>query len=71
LRQDINNILIIRGNCVNIVNKDSISINNIYKNIVYFILSINVIRSLKAKGKGLQIARDIIKQRARVKERLL
>jgi hypothetical protein len=61
LRRDIDNILIIRGNCINIINKDNISISNIYKDIIYLILFINAIRSLKVKGKGLQIARDIIK----------
>jgi hypothetical protein len=38
---------------VDIVNKDSIFINNIYKDIIYLILFINAIRSLKVKGKGL------------------
>jgi hypothetical protein len=71
LYRDINNILIIKGNCVNIINKDNIFINNIYKDIIYLILFVNIIRSLKVKGKGLQITRDIIKQQAQVKERLL
>jgi hypothetical protein len=62
LRRDINNIPIIKSNCVNVINKDSIFISNIYKDIIYFILFVNAIRSLKAKGKGLQITRDIIKQ---------
>jgi hypothetical protein len=53
LRRDINNIPIIRGNCVNVINEDSIFVNNIYKDIIYLILSINAIRSLKVKGKGL------------------
>jgi hypothetical protein len=53
LRRDINNILIIKGNCVNVVDKDSIFISNMYKDIVYLMLFVNVIRSLKAKGKGL------------------
>jgi hypothetical protein len=53
LRRDTNNVLIIKGNCVNIINKDSIFVSNIYKDIIYLILSINIIRSLKAKGKGL------------------
>jgi hypothetical protein len=53
LRRDIDNIPIIRGNCVDVINKDSISISNIYKDIVYLILSINAIIFLKAKGKGL------------------
>jgi hypothetical protein len=61
LRRDTNNILIIKGNCVDVIDKDNIFISNIYKDIVYLVLSINAIRSLKAKGKGLQIARDIIK----------
>jgi len=53
LRRDTDNIPIIKSNCVNIINKDSISINNIYKDIIYLILFINAIRSLKAKGKRL------------------
>jgi hypothetical protein len=53
LRRDTNNIPIIRGNCVNVINKDSIFISNIYKDIVYLILFVNAIRSLKVKGKGL------------------
>jgi hypothetical protein len=61
LRRDIDNILIIRGNCVDIINKDSIFVNNIYKDIIYLILFVNAIKSLKVKEKGLQIARDIIK----------
>jgi hypothetical protein len=53
LRRDINNIPIIRGNCVNVINKDNIFVSNMYKDIIYFILFINAIRSLKVKGKGL------------------
>jgi hypothetical protein len=53
LRRDTDNVPIIKGNCVNVINKDSIFVNNIYKDIVYLILSINIARSLKAKGKGL------------------
>jgi hypothetical protein len=53
LRRDINNIPIIKGNCVNVINKDSIFISNIYKDIIYLILFVNAIRSLKAKRKGL------------------
>ena len=53
LRRDTNNILILKGNCVNVINKASIFISKIYKDIVYLILFINAIRSLKAKGKGL------------------
>jgi hypothetical protein len=53
LRRDINNIPIIRGNCVNVINKDSIFVSNIYKDIIYLILFINAIKSLKVKGKGL------------------
>jgi hypothetical protein len=53
LRRDIDNILIIRGNCVDIINKDSIFVNNIYKDIIYLILFVNAIKSLKVKGKGL------------------
>jgi hypothetical protein len=53
LRRDTNNVPIIKGNCVNVIDKDSIFISNIYKDIVYFILFVNAIRSLKAKGKGL------------------
>ena len=48
-----NNALVLKSNCVNIINKDSISISNIYKDIVYLMLSINATRSLKVKGKGL------------------
>jgi hypothetical protein len=53
LRRDTNNIPIIRGNCINVINKDSIFISNIYKDIIYLILFVNAIKSLKAKGKGL------------------
>ena len=53
MRKDNNNALVLRSNCVNIVNKDSIFVNNIYKDIIYFILFVNAIKSLKAKGKGL------------------
>jgi hypothetical protein len=53
LRRDTNNIFIIRGNCVNVVNKDSIFISNIYKDVIYLILFVNAIKSLKVKGKGL------------------
>jgi hypothetical protein len=53
LRKDNNNALVFRGNCVDVINKDSISISNIYEDIIYLVLSINATRSLKAKGKGL------------------
>jgi len=53
LRKDNNNILVFRGNCVDIVNKDSIFVNNIYKDIIYLILFVNITKSLKVKGKGL------------------
>jgi hypothetical protein len=53
LRKDNNNALILRSNCVNVINKDNISISNIYKDIIYLILFVNATRSLKAKGKGL------------------
>jgi hypothetical protein len=53
LRKDNNNALVLKGNCVNVINKDSIFISDIYKNIVYLMLFVNAIRFLKAKGKGL------------------
>jgi hypothetical protein len=53
LRRDINNILIFKGNCVNVINKASIFVSKMYKDIIYFILFVNVTGSLKAKGKGL------------------
>jgi hypothetical protein len=53
LRRDINNIPIIKGNCVDVINKDSIFVSNIYKDIIYLILFVNTARSLKAKEKGL------------------
>jgi hypothetical protein len=53
LRQDINNALILRGNCVNVINKAGIFISKIYKDIVYLILFVNATGSLKVKGKGL------------------
>ena len=53
MRKDNNNALVLKGNCVNVINKDSISISNIYKDIVYLILFVNATKSLKAKGKGL------------------
>ena len=51
--KDNNNALVFRGNCINVINKDNISINNIYKDIIYLILFVNATKSLKAKGKGL------------------
>jgi hypothetical protein len=56
LQQDTNNVFTLKSNCVNIINKDSIFISNIYKDIIYLILFINIAKSLKAKEKGLQIA---------------
>jgi len=53
LRKDNNNALVLRGNCVNVIDKDSIFVSNIYEDIVYLILFVNATRSLKAKGKGL------------------
>jgi hypothetical protein len=53
LRRDTNNIPIFKSNCINVINKASIFISKIYKDIIYLILSINAIKSLKAKGKGL------------------
>ena len=53
MRKDNNNTLVFRGNCVNVIDKDSISISNMYKDIIYLILFINITRSLKVKGKGL------------------
>jgi hypothetical protein len=53
LHRDTNNIPILKGNCVNVVNEASIFISKIYKDIIYLILFVNVTRSLKAKGKGL------------------
>ena len=62
MHQDTNNIPILKSNCVNVINKDNISISKIYKDIIYLILFVNVAKSLKVKGKGLKITRDIIKQ---------
>ena len=53
MRKDNNNILVFKGNCVNIINEDNIFISNIYKDIIYLILFVNAIKSLKVKGKGL------------------
>ena len=53
LRQDTNNILVFRGNCVNVINKAGIFISKIYKDIIYLILFINATGSLKVKGKRL------------------
>ena len=53
MRKDNNNALVLRGNCVNVINKDSIFVSNIYKDIIYLMLFVNAIKSLKAKGKGL------------------
>jgi hypothetical protein len=53
LHRDTNNILILKGNCVNVINKANIFISKIYKDIIYFILFVNAIKSLKVKGKGL------------------
>jgi hypothetical protein len=53
LHRDTNNIPILKSNYINIINKASIFINKIYKDIIYFILFVNTTKSLKAKGKGL------------------
>jgi hypothetical protein len=53
LYRDINNVLIFKGNCINVINKASIFISKMYKDIIYLILFINATKSLKAKGKGL------------------
>ena len=53
MRKDNNNALVFRSNCVNVIDKDSIFISNIYKDIIYLILFVNAIKSLKVKGKGL------------------
>jgi hypothetical protein len=53
LRRDTNNILILKGNCVNVINKAGIFISKMYKDIVYLILFVNATGSSKAKGKGL------------------
>ena len=53
MRKDNDNALILKGNCVNVVNKDSIFVSDIYKDIIYLVLFVNATRSLKAKGKGL------------------
>ena len=53
MRRDTDNILIIRGNYINVINKDSIFVSNIYKDIIYLILFVNAARFLKVKGKGL------------------
>jgi hypothetical protein len=53
LRRDTNNILVLRGNCVNVVNKAGIFVNKMYKDIIYLILFVNITGSLKVKGKGL------------------
>jgi hypothetical protein len=53
LRRDTNNVLVFKSNCVNVINKASIFVNKMYKDIVYLILSINATGSLKVKGKGL------------------
>jgi hypothetical protein len=53
LCRDTNNILILKSNYINVINKASIFISKIYKDIIYLILFVNITRSLKAKGKGL------------------
>ena len=53
MRKDNNNALVFRSNCVNVINKDNISINNIYEDIIYLMLFVNATKSLKVKGKGL------------------
>ena len=53
MRKDNNNALVFRDNCVNVIDKDSIFVNNIYKDIIYLMLFVNATKSLKAKGKGL------------------
>ena len=53
MRRDIDNILIFKSNYINVINKDSIFVNKMYKDIVYLILFVNAIKSLKVKGKGL------------------
>ena len=56
MHKDNNNALVLRSNCINVINKDNIFINNIYEDIIYIILFVNATRSLKVKRKGLQIA---------------
>jgi hypothetical protein len=53
LHRDTNNAPILRGNCVNVIDKAGIFISKIYKDIIYLILFVNAAGSLKAKGKGL------------------
>ena len=53
MHKDNNNALVFRSNCVNVIDKDSIFISNIYKDIIYLVLFVNATRSSKAKGKGL------------------
>jgi hypothetical protein len=53
LHRDTNNAPILRGNCVNVIDKAGIFVSEMYKDIMYLILSINATGSLKAKGKGL------------------
>ena len=53
MHKDNNNTPVFRGNCVNVINKDSIFISNIYEDIIYLVLFVNAIKFLKAKGKGL------------------
>jgi hypothetical protein len=53
LHRDINNVPILKGNCVNVIDKAGIFISKMYKDIVYLILFVNATGSLKAKGKGL------------------
>jgi hypothetical protein len=56
LRKNNNNILIFKRNYINVINKDNVFVNNTHKDIIYLILSINAIKTLKAKGRRLQIA---------------
>ena len=53
MRKDNNNALVLRSNCVDIIDKDSIFVSNMYKDIIYLILFVNATKSLKVKGKGL------------------
>ena len=53
MRKDNNNALVFKGNCVDVIDKDSIFISNIYEDIIYLMLFVNATKSLKVKGKGL------------------
>jgi hypothetical protein len=65
---DISNL---RGNCVDAIGPDGTTPSEWYEEMVYPVLSVNAVGGAsKAKGKGPQSAKEIMRQRARAEEKL-